>query len=66
MNKFIALEQAAASLLQAKARLLVSTYVEDPQDLSAARLAVLMVAAQQEAREQGIFTELVFKHQEQE
>ena len=63
MNQFTAQEQTAASLLQLKAALLVSTYAE-PQDLAAARLAVLMVAAEQEAREQGYTTELVFKHQE--
>ena len=65
MNTYTALEQAAAAQLQVKAALLVSTYAE-PQDLAAARLAVLMVAAQQEAREQGYTTELVFNHQEKQ
>ena len=63
MNQYTAHEQSAAALLQVKAATLVSTYAE-PQDLAAARLAVLMVAAEQEAREQGYVTELVFKHQE--
>jgi hypothetical protein len=65
MNKFQADELAAAAQLRAKAATLVSTYAE-PQDAAAARLAVLMIAAQQEAREQGIHAELVFSHQEQE
>lgn len=65
MNKFQADEQAAAANLQVKAALLAATYAE-PQDLAAARLAVLMIAAQQEAREQGIQTRVVFSHQEQE
>jgi len=65
MNKFQAAEQSSAYLLRVRADALVSTYAE-PQDADAARLAVLMLAAQQEARDQGIVTEVVFKHQEQE
>ena len=53
MNLFSANEQAAATLLRSKATHLVCTYA-DPQDMAAARLAVLLLAAEQEAKEQGL------------
>lgn len=62
MNEFCAHEQAAAAQLQVKAATLVSTYAS-PQDLAAARLAVLMIACQNEAREQGITAPLIFAHE---
>jgi hypothetical protein len=63
MNEFTSMEHAAALELQAKAATLVCTYAE-PRDAAAARLAVLMLAAEQEAREQGYVTKVGFLHQE--
>lgn len=65
MNTFTASEHAAAIELREHAQRLVSTYAE-PKDASAARLALLMIATEQEAREQGIDAPLVFSHGEQE
>lgn len=65
MNTYVAHEQAAACQLQAKAATLVCTYAS-PQDAAAARLAVLMLAAEQEAREQGYITKVGFLHQEKQ
>lgn len=62
MNEFEAHEQAAAAQLQVKAATLVSTYAS-PADAAAARLAVLMIACQNEAREQCITAPLVFAHE---
>lgn len=62
MNQHTASEHVAALKLQEQANSLASSYTKDPQDLAAARLAVLMIACQQEAREQGIYAELVFDH----
>jgi hypothetical protein len=65
MNNFTAHEQLAAAQLQAKAAILVMTYAE-PGDAAAARLAALMLAAENEAREQGITAPLVFSNETQE
>ncbi len=65
MNQFTAREHAAAILLRAKAEHLVCTYAE-PQDLAAARLAVLMIAAQQEAQAQGFKSRVVLSILEEE
>lgn len=62
MNEFTAHEQMAAAQIQAKAAILVSTYALI-QDAAAARLAVLMLAAQHEAQEQGITAPLIFSHE---
>jgi len=63
VNQHTASEHVAALKLQEHAQSLASAYTKDPQDLAAARLAVLMIACQQEAREQGIYAELVFNHE---
>lgn len=65
MNTFEAHEKAAAEIIQERARSLVKAYAKSP-DLAAARLAVLMIAAQNEARKQGITAPLVFSHEVQE
>lgn len=65
MNTYTAHEQQAAAQLQAKAAILVSSYAE-PRDAAAARLAVLMSAAEEEARRQGIHAPLVFSHEPKE
>lgn len=65
MNTYTAHEQQAAAQLQANAAILVSTYAE-PGDAAAARLAALMLAAENEAREQGITAPLVFSHEPKE
>jgi hypothetical protein len=65
MNQHTALEHAAALELQAHAALLVTAYAK-PEDAAASRLAVLMIATQQEARAQGITAPLVFSHEVQE
>ena len=62
MNEFTAHEHHAAAQLQAKAATLVCTYAH-PEDAAAARLAVLMTACQNEAREQGITAPLIFAHE---
>ncbi len=62
MNEFEAHESHAAAQLQAKAATLVCTYAH-PEDAAAARLAVLMIACQNEAREQGINAPLIFAHE---
>lgn len=61
MNEFQAHEQNAAAQLQVQAKHLVCTYAH-PADAAAARLAVLMIACQHEARDQGITAPLVFAH----
>lgn len=66
MNWHTAHETAAALELQAHAALLAAAYTKEPEDLAAARLAVLMIATQQEARAQGITAPLVFSHEVQE
>jgi len=65
MNKFESSEHAAATLLRAKAEHLVCTYAE-PQDMAAARLAVLMIAAQQEAQAQGFKSVVILSILEEE
>lgn len=65
MNEFEAHETAAANIIQDRARSLVEAYAKS-EDFAAARLAVLMIAAQNEAREQGITAPLVFSHEVQE
>lgn len=62
MNEFEAHEHHAAAQLQVQAATLVSTYAK-PEDAAAARLAVLMIACQNEAREQGITAPLIFAHE---
>lgn len=66
MNTHTASEHAAAIELREHAKRLSAAYTQDPQDLAAARLALLMVAAQQEARAQGFNATVVFSHGEQE
>lgn len=66
MNQHTASEHAAALELREHAKNLSAAYTDDPQDLAAARLALLMVAAQQEARAQGFNTHVVFSHEDQE
>lgn len=65
MNQHTASETAAALELQAHAALLVAGYAK-PEDASASRLAVLMIATEQEARAQGITAPLVFSHEGQQ
>ena len=65
MNPHTAGETAASLELQAHAALLVAGYAK-PEDAEASRLAVLMIATQQEARAQGITAPLVFSHEVQE
>lgn len=52
MNTYTAQEHAASELLREKAKHLSAGYAE-PQDLEAARLALLMKATQSEAAQQG-------------
>ena len=63
MNEHTAAEHAAAIELNKRAHSLVSGYTKEPEDLAAARLAVLMTACQNEAREQGITAPLIFAHE---
>ncbi len=65
MNPHTASEHAAAITLREHAALLVAGYAK-PEDAEASRLAVLMIACQQEAREQGITAPLVFSYEVQE
>ncbi len=66
MNQHTASEHAAAQLLREHAKTLAAAYTEDPRDLEAARMALLMVAAEQEAQAQGFNSSVVFSHGEQE
>lgn len=61
MNQHTAHEHASATVLRDSARILVATYA-DPQDAEASRLALLMVACELEAREQGITAPLIFSY----
>ena len=65
MNLYQAQELVASDLIRARAGILVGHYAE-PTDAAAARLAVLMLATEQEARAQGIHAELIFSHGVQE
>jgi len=68
MNDFTEPEANAALELRAHAHILAIGYTKDPkapQDLEAARLALLMVACQQEAQAQGMVTKVIFDNQEE-
>jgi len=61
MNQHTASEHAAAITLREHAALLVAAY-DTPEEASASRLALLMVACELEAREQGITAPLIFSY----
>jgi hypothetical protein len=64
MNTHTSSEHAAAQLLQEHAASLVAGYAQ-PQDLAASRLALLMIACQQEAKAQGISRRVIFEGEEE-
>ena len=62
MNTHQASELVAADLIREHASNTAAGYTENPQDLAAARLALLMVAAQREAAAQGRMSRVVFEN----
>lgn len=60
MNQHKASEQAAAAIIRSHAVYLAAAYTEDPQDLAASRLALLMQATEDEARAQGFHSRVIF------
>lgn len=64
MNTHQASELVAADAIREHAANTAAGYTDNPADLAAARLALLMVAAQREAAAQGRMSRVIFDNDE--